>query len=81
MKFANPFDVEFWVLPEPEPTSHSSPECARANAAYAAQLVEENRATLRADLMRRLRENREERDRINDALDELDALRVLETAT
>lgn len=55
---------------------------AVANARQAAQLLESDRvATLRDDLMRRLRENKEERARIDAALDELDALRVLETAS
>lgn len=59
-----------------------NPKCTVEQAAYSALALEQDRvATLREDLMRQRRENLEQRERIEAALDELDALRVLETAT
>ena len=83
MKFPPVFSVEFWIddtdvrrelkrVPQPGPK-------AIQQARLSAIAVEEDREQLRADLMRRRRENLEERERIESALDELDALRILET--
>jgi hypothetical protein len=54
---------------------------AMQQARLSAIAVESDREQLRADLMRRLRENGDERARISDALDELDALLILERAS
>lgn len=48
-------------------------------AHYSALAVEQSRRELREDLMRRRRENIEERERIESAIDDLDTLRILET--
>lgn len=59
-----------------------NPTCTVEQAAYSAQALEQDRvATLYDDLMRRRAENIAERARIDAALDELDALRVLERRT
>jgi hypothetical protein len=52
---------------------------AMQQARLSAIALENDREELRADLMRRLRLNQEQRDRLHTALDELDALRILET--
>lgn len=54
---------------------------AMQQARLSAIALENDRAELRADLMRRLSQNRAQRERIEAALDELDALRILETKT
>lgn len=79
----SPFTREFWILDEDVRQAVGKlPERDAVNQArYSAIALEQSRAELRDDLMRRRRENLEERERIEAALDELDALRVLETAT
>ena len=86
MKFPNPFDPKYWVMPEPSNVIHLNTSHARANAAQAAMLLEADREAvrqdeLRNDLMRRRRENIEERERIESAIDELDRQRVMRTRT
>jgi len=54
---------------------------AMQQARLSALALENDREQLRADLMRRLRENGDERAHINDALDELEALLILERAS
>jgi hypothetical protein len=80
MKFPNPFDPKYWVMPEPEPAVVPGPK-AVFQARCSAIALENDREQLREDLMRRMRENREESERIHAALDELDALRILEKAS
>ena len=81
MNILSPFSREFWIVDEdvrqalgPLPTRD-----AVNQAHYSAVALEDEREALRADLLRRLRINREQRERLNAALDELDALRILET--
>lgn len=96
MRFPKVFSKEYWVDPlvyvdethyQHEPRVLPFPSAhARNNAAYAAQLLEDDRVAvrrqeLRVDLMRQLRLNREEHARIQGALDELDALDTLERRT
>lgn len=58
------------------------PKCSIEQAAYSALALEQDRqATLRDDLMRRRSEKRAELAQIEAALDELDVLRVLNTAS
>lgn len=80
MNILSPFTREFWVMDEPTMVVPPGPEAIR-QAHYSALALEADRKQLRNDLMRKVRENREEADRLHAALDELDALRVLETAT
>jgi hypothetical protein len=54
---------------------------AMQQARLSAIALENDREQLRDDLMRKVRENREEADRLHAALDELDALRILERAS
>lgn len=57
-------------------------EHARANAAYAAKLLEEDRqAVLYADLMRQRRQLREQLEMVERRLEDFDVLRILETAS
>lgn len=83
MKFPPVFSAEFWIddsdvrrelkrVPQPGPK-------AVQQARLSAIALEQDRRQLRDDLMRRRRENIEERERIERAIDELDVLRVLET--
>lgn len=52
-----------------------NPKITVEQASYSAQaLEEERRDTLRDDLMRKLRENKDERERLEAAISELDAL-------
>ena len=82
MNVLRPFTREFWIddhdvrrelkrVPPPGPK-------AVQQARLSAIALEGDRDQLRADLMRRLRENREEADGIHAMLDELDALRILD---
>jgi len=80
MKLCNPFNAEFWVMDEPKMMVPPGPEAIR-QAHCSALALEEDREQLRADLMRKMRENREEADRIHAMLNELDALRILEKAS
>ena len=58
------------------------PKCSVEQAAYSALALEQDRqATLRDDLMRQRRELKEKLANVEAALDELDALRVLESLT
>ena len=82
MKILSPFTREFWIedsdvreAVKRVPTAGTE---AMKQARYSAIALESDREQLRADLMRRLRENGDERGWLNDALDELDALRILE---
>ena len=85
MKFPPVFSAEFWIddsdvrrelkrVPEPGPK-------AVQQARLSAIALEGDREQLRTDLMRQRRELREKLECVECALDELDALRVLETAT
>lgn len=83
MKLVNPFDRSFWI-DDSEVRAAVGPLPSRdaiKQAHYSAIALEDSREQLRADLMRQRRECIEERERIEAALDELDALRVLETLT
>lgn len=80
MKYANPFSREFWIMDDPEMSVPPGPQ-AVFQAHCSALALEQDREQLRADLMRQRRENIEARERIEAALDELDALRVLERAS
>ena len=56
-----------------------SPKCTIEQAAYSALALEQDRqATLRDDLMRQCRELKDRLASVESALDELDALRILE---
>lgn len=85
MNIVNPFTREFWIDDrDVREAVKRVPEAgteAMKQARYSAIALEGDREQLRQDLMRRRRENAEERERIESALDELDTLRVLETAT
>jgi hypothetical protein len=85
MNGMNLFTRAFWILDEDvRQALKRVPEAgvkAMQQARLSAIALESDRAQLRADLMRRLRENGDERGRINDALDELDALLILERAS
>jgi hypothetical protein len=82
MNILSPFTREFWITDEDVREAVKRVPQAGAKAIQQARLsaiaLESDREQLRADLMRRLRENGDERARINDALDELEALAVLE---
>jgi len=76
MRFPNPFRPEYWVMPEPGNVIHLNTPHARANAAQAAMLLEEDRAamrrdSLRSDLLRERRELQERIERIDAAIVEL----------
>lgn len=59
-----------------------SPKCTVEQAAYSALALEEDRKdTLRTDLMRQRDDLKEKLAKVEGMLDELDALRVLETRT
>lgn len=85
MSFPNPFCREFWVddsqIREAVKRVPEAGAKAMQQARLSAIALEADRDQLRDDLMRRLRENREEADTINAMLDELDALRILERAS
>jgi DNA-binding transcriptional MerR regulator len=83
MKLVNPFNREFWIDEVREALKHVPAAGAQAmqQARLSAIALESDREQLREDLMRRRRENLEERERIESALDELDALRILERAS
>lgn len=84
MRTANPFSREFWIEDDDvrEAVGPQSTRDAIAQAHYSADALEtDRRATLRADLMRRRRELKEDLEVVERGLDELDALRILETAT
>ena len=85
MKLVNPFCREYWIDDtDVREAVKCVPEAgvkAMQQARLSAIALENDRAELRADLMRRRRENLEERDLIEAALDELDALRILERAS
>ena len=84
MRFPNPFSVEFWGVVydcEPTPAELGFPKrglAAVKQAHYSHLAVENDRAELRADLMRQRRELREDLEMVDRALDDLDALRILE---
>lgn len=79
MNILRPFDPEYWIEYEHEPPKSNVvqfPAVARANAAQAAQLLEDDRAAtrrdeLRMDLMRERRQLSERIEYIDMALDEL----------
>jgi hypothetical protein len=82
MNIVNPFTREFWIrdedvraavriVPPPGPK-------AVQQARLSAIALEGDREQLRMDIARRLRENRDEREELEAALD---AIRILETAT
>jgi hypothetical protein len=77
--------IRDWLIEyEPTPAELGYPKRgpdAVKQARFSAIAVESDREQLRTDLMRRLRENTDEGVRINAALDELDALRILECAS
>jgi len=85
MNILRPFTREFWIEDEDVRAAVKRVPEAGAKALQQARLsaiaLEGDREQLRADLMRRRRENLDERERIESALDELDALRILETRT
>jgi hypothetical protein len=76
---------EFWIDDTQVREAMKHVPKAGATAIQQARLsaiaLESDREQLRADLMRRVRENREEADRLHAALDEIDALRILERAS
>jgi len=81
MNILSPFTREFWIVDD-DVRKSVGPLPARDavnQAHYSATALEQEREALRADLLRRLRINEEQRGRLNAALDELDALRILET--
>lgn len=80
MNILSPFTREFWVYDDPEMSVPPGPQ-AVFQAHCSALALEQDREQLRADLMRQRRQNLEERERIEAALDELDALRILERAS
>lgn len=58
------------------------PKCTVEQAAYSTLALEQDRqTTLREDLMRQRRELKEKLSNVEAALDELDIIRILETAT
>lgn len=72
MSIANPFNPEFWIEYEHEPSNVvrlNTPyarEHAKRNAAYSAQLVEaDRRATRMAEIEELLGTYRDQRDRLN----------------
>lgn len=82
MKVAEWFERAFWIEDEDVRKAIKRVPEAGAKAMQQARLsaiaLEADREQLRADLMRQRRECIEERERIEAALDELDALRILE---
>ncbi len=83
MKLVNPFTREFWIADEDvrEAVGPLPERDAINQARCSAIALEADREQLRADLLRRWQENSDERQRINEALDALDTMRVLETPT
>lgn len=79
MKFLNPFDPKYWVMPEPQMAVPPGPE-AIFQARCSAIALEADRE-LYADLMRQRRELKEDLAMVEAGLDDLDALRVLERRT
>ena len=82
-KLLSPFKREYWIQDEDvrKAVGRLPERDAVRQARLSAIALENDREQMRTDLMRKVRENREEADRLNAMLDELDALRVLETAT
>jgi hypothetical protein len=79
----SPFTREFWIQ-DPDVRIAVGPLPKRdavAQARLSAIALESDRDQLRADLMRQRRELKEDLEMVERGLDELDALRVLETAT
>lgn len=85
MKFPSVFSADFWIddsdvrremqrVPEPGPK-------AVQQARLSAIALEGDRSEMRADLMRQRRELKEDLEMVECALDELDALRILERAS
>ena len=83
MNVLRPFTREFWIddAQVREAVGRLPEKDAIRQAHLSAFALEADREQLRTDLMRQRRENLEQRERIEAALDELDALRILETAT
>lgn len=83
MNILRPFTREFWVEDEDIRKAVGSlpKQDAVRQAHYSALSVENDREQMRADLMRQRLELKEDLEMVETALDELDALRVLETAT
>jgi len=85
MKILSPFNREFWIQDEDVRKAVGRVPEAGTKAMHQAQLsaiaLEGDREELRADLLQRLRENKEQRALLDAALDELDALRILERAS
>lgn len=85
MNILRPFSRGFWIEDEDVRQAVKRVPQAGAKAMQQARLsaiaLENDRAQLRADLMRQRRENIEQRDRIEAALSELDVLDCLERAS
>ncbi len=83
MNILRPFTREFWIddTEVREAVGPLPKRDAINQAHYSAVALEGSRAELRADLMRQRLELQEKLARVEAGLDELDALRVLETAT
>lgn len=82
-KILAPFTREFWIQDE-DVRAAVGPLPARdrvRQAHLSAIALEGDREQLRIDLMRRRRELKEDLARVEDGLDELDTLRILESAT
>lgn len=81
MNILRPFTREFWIEDE-DVRAAVGPLPARDainQAHYSALALEGERRQLREDLLRRRGELIQQREQVERALDELDALRVLET--
>lgn len=82
-RLPNPFTREFWI--EDKDVRQAVGPLPTRDRVHQARLsaiaLERDREQLRADLMRKLRENREEHDRLHGALDELEVLMTLERAS
>lgn len=83
MNILRPFTREFWIEDEdvraavgPLPARD-----AKKQARLSAIALESDREQMRIDLMRQRRELREDLEMVECALDELDALRILERAS
>jgi hypothetical protein len=71
MNIPNPFTVGFWAVPEPpDNVVYLNTPHGRANARQAAQLLENDRLSVRDDIASNLRR---ERDRLMDRVEEIDA--------
>lgn len=85
MNILSPFTREFWIddaaVREAVKRVPEAGVEAMQQARLSAIALESDREQLRADLMRALRENGDERARLDAALNELDALRILERAS